>query len=305
MSFGKFATISLVSVIAFSMMFLCSSSHYATVIDTPTQYETAAETNIISNAGFETGEFSPWVNEGGTSYNEIVSDRVYAGSHALYMDSHVSSVPYEPVDQLISTTVGIDQSRYFSAAVYPTKVGNTAGRAGVDQFTVFITDTVAETTKLILYLWSGYTYPGGDLNVNVTTVMYLLFDLVPNQWNLVERDLLNDYIAFYGTPADASDLVVTQISVLSHISNGDPGDCWIDDVKISYTDEAVTTNETTTTTTDETQTPPPETPPGDSNSLITLLIAGGSGGVIIIVVIVIFLTRKGSSSAAPPSEYQW
>lgn len=262
---------------------------------------------MVENGGFETGSFSPWINQGGTSYNEIVSDRVYSGSYALYMDTHVSSAPYEPVYQEISTSISLDEAPIFTAAVYPTKVGNTAGEAGVDYFTIRIRNTATEEEHNVFYLWSGYTYPGGALNVNVTKVMYLLFDMIPNQWNILERNLLNDYIEFFGAPADVSDLVVNKVTILAHTSNGDPGNFWVDDISFNYDTTTTSSNSDTTTTSEtpttaDTETP---TPPPDDFGWVTLVITGGSGGVIIIVIIVIILERRGSSGESIPSGYNW
>ncbi len=254
MAVRKFATLSILFLIAFSVMWMGASispsaKELVSVMDTPARHEVLSEeVNIIENAGFETGSFSPWINQGNTTYNEIQSSTVYSGQYALYMDSHTSSHPYEPVYQEIDTTITLAEAHLFSAAVYPTLVGNTAGQAGVDRFSISIRNTTSNTSKSVGYLWSGYTYPGGDLDVNVTNVLYLLFDLVPNQWNLIERNLLSDYAAFYGSPADASELVVARIAVLSHISNGDPGDFWVDDIKISTPEEEPTTSTEPTTT---------------------------------------------------------
>ena len=281
----------------------------------PVQFSTpSGELNMISNAGFETGSFSPWVNQGGTSYNQIQSSRVYSGTYALYMESHLTSAPYEPVYQILATQPSLAEAHSFSAAVYPTKVGNTAGQAGVDQISLSIKNTATEAMSYIYYEWSGYTYPGGFVGVNVTSkVLYLLFDLVPNQWNLIERDLLSDYTAFFGAPEDASELVILEISLLSHVSNGDPGDFWIDDIGISTSGEPepTTTADTTSTTTTSPSGPSTSTtsltnitsPSGDW--MILVFVGGGGMGVIIIVVIII-LTKKGSSpSGGMSAPYEW
>lgn len=193
--------------------------------------------NLIDNGGFETGDFTSWTNYGGTSYNQIQTSTVYSGTYALYMDSHLSSAPYETVYQEINTDIPLFEAQNFSFAVYPTKVGNTAGQAGADQVWFGVYNRTSDTHRNVFYEWSGYTYPGGDMDVNVTKVLYLLFDLTPNDWNFVERNLYDDYCAFYGTPENNTELVVNRITLLSHISNGDPGDFWIDDITIGAPEE--------------------------------------------------------------------
>lgn len=305
MSRGKLGTLFIVFVILLSFLSITSSNRESVAVDKPQKVEVLSEeVNIISNAGFESGGFSPWVNQGGTTYNEIQSSRVYSGTYALYMNSHLSSTPYEPVYQEIDTEIPLFEAQTFSFVVYPTKVGNTAGQAGVDQIWIGVYNRASDTNKNVFYEWSGYTYPGGALGVNVTKVLYLLFDLIPNIWNFVERNLYDDYCAFYGAPENNNDLVVNRITLLSHNSNGDPGDFWIDDVSICYLSEpTTTTSDPTTSTQTDTNTPP--TTPQESGSLVTIVIAAGSGAVIIIVVIVILLSRKGGSGAAPVSEYNW
>ncbi len=196
------------------------------------------EINLVENGGFETGNFSPWINQDGTSYNQIVSDRVYSGSYALYMNSHLSSAPYEPVYQVFDMTYTLADAHHLSAFVYPTLVGPTCGEAGSDVLSMTINNTETSVLRYMYYEWSGYTYPGGAIGVNVTSkVMYLLFDMIPNQWNLLERDILSDYSAFFGDPSNASELVIVEMSLLSHSSNGDPGDFWIDDIRIGQEEE--------------------------------------------------------------------
>ncbi|NHI88830.1 MAG: hypothetical protein EAX87_04850 [Candidatus Thorarchaeota archaeon] len=305
MSRGKFGTLFIVFVILLSLLSMTSSNRESLAVDKPLEVEVLSEeVNIISNAGFESGGFSPWVNQGGTTYNEIQSSRVYSGTYALYMDSHVSGTPYEPVYQEIDTEISIFEAQTFSFAVYPSKVGITAGQAGVDQVCVGVYNPASDTHKNVVYEWSGYTYPGGDKGVNITQVLYLLFDLIPNVWNFVERNLYNDYCAFYGAPENYNELVVNRITLLSHNSNGDPGDFWIDDLSFSYLSEPTTTTSDPTTST-QTGTNTPPTTPQEPGSLVTILIAAGSGAVIIIVVIVILLSREGGSAAAPVSEYNW
>ena len=238
MSRGKLGTLFIVFVILLSLFSITSSNREPLAVDKPQKVEVLSEeVNIISNAGFESGGFSPWVNQGGTTYNEIQSSRVYSGTYALYMNSHLSSAPYEPVYQEIDTEIPLFETQTFSFAVYPTKVGNTAGEAGVDQIWIGVYNRASDTHKNVFYEWSGYTYPGGALGVNVTKVLYLLFDLIPNVWNFVERNLYDDYCAFYGAPENNNDLVVNRITLLSHNSNGDPGDFWIDDLRIGTTEE--------------------------------------------------------------------
>jgi hypothetical protein len=306
MSLGKLGLISVVFMILFSLAWMSSSHGEMAAIENLVQLEILSEeVNIIDNAGYESGSFNPWVNQGGTSYNQIQTGRVYSGDYALYMESHFSTAPYEPVYQNLDSTVGIDQARYFSAAVYPTMVGNTAGQAGVDQISFSINNTVTGTMHYMFYEWSGYTYPGGDIGVNVTSkVLFLLFDLVPNHWNIIERDLLSDYTAFFGAPADASQLVITRIDLIAHVSNGDPGDFWIDELSINHILSPTTTTEAPTTNIETSTTPPPTTSQETGNP-ITALITVGSSAVIVIAVIVIFLSRNESTRAAPVSEYNW
>jgi hypothetical protein len=140
------------------------------------------------------------------------------------------------VYQEIETNITLFEAQRFSAAVFPTKVGNTAGQAGVDLIWINILNLTSGTWKSVNYEWSGYTFPGNDLGVNISRVFYLLFDLVPNEWNVIERNLYDDYSAFYGTPENTSELVVNRISLLSHSSNGDPGDFYVDDLYIGILD---------------------------------------------------------------------
>ncbi len=230
------------------------------------------EVNIVQDSGFESGAFDEWYNSGGTGYNQIQSDRVYSGDYALHMDSHFSSTPYEPVIQYFQN-ISLNNASMFRARVYPTKVGNTAGQAGVDTFGITIMNIQTEAMQYMIYEWSGYTYPYGDLGVNVTyKVLYLLYDLVPNSWNLIQRDLLSDYVAFFGTPENVSNLHVTQLNILSHISNGDPGDFWVDDIQLTNATNYI-----------------PVVVPYSST---VYFIIGISSTIVLIVLIRLFMNRK-------------
>ncbi|MHA1930241.1 MAG: hypothetical protein ACTSV2_16850 [Candidatus Thorarchaeota archaeon] len=301
MSIRQLTSLSLLFVIVFSMTWMSTSDTNAacevtSIIEEPFHRgKLSGEANIIENSGFETGSFNPWINQESTSYNQIQSDKVYSGEYALYMNSHFSVAPYEPVYQEIETSISLYEAPIFSAALYPTKVGNTAGQAGVDHFTLRIRNVATETEYNVYYLWSGYTYPGGDMNMNITKVMYLLFDLIPNQWNIIERNVLSDFVSFYGAPEEVSDLVVIQVRILAHTSNGDPGDFWVDDITFNYEDSTSTT--TTNTTTDTSLN-------GDIASLLTLVISGGGCGLIIIAIILIIRQRRATPGESL-SEYQW
>ncbi|MHA2143064.1 MAG: hypothetical protein ACXADD_16385 [Candidatus Thorarchaeota archaeon] len=184
--------------------------------------------NSIINSGFETGTFSPWVNVGSTAYNTIQAGVVFSGTYALFMDSHYG---FDPVEQTLQETLTLSSNPRIHTAIYPEKVGPTAGQAGVSAIFLEIENAITHSTTEIYYIWSGYTYPDNDINANITWAAYNIFDWTPNQWNILNRSILDDYIAVLGVPIDPSDLVVTKVSLVAHNSNGDPGDFYADNVQ--------------------------------------------------------------------------
>ena len=193
------------------------------------------EENFIENSGFETSSFSPWVNTKNSVHNKIQTDVVHNGEYALYMDTFFNTAKqgYHFVYQELDKGPTLDKDPRLRAWINPTKVGNTCGEAGISELILDLFNLETEQSTGMHYIWSGYTYPDGAKNVNITKPAYLLFNWVPNQWNLLNRNLLTDYSAVLGPVEDPSLIKVNSIIFLAHISNGDPGDFYVDDVSLS------------------------------------------------------------------------
>ncbi len=207
----------------------------------PEQFESLSgnysiTSNPVENPGFESGQFSPWINTGAVTTNSIQSSVVYSGTYALQLDSIYSSYPFNPVVQSITAPKPVTTYLGLTATIYPTDTGVTCGAYGRAYLQILIEDTNTSTTKRMSYLWSGYDYPGSDSNVNVSYAYFLYYDWTPNQWHIIERNILEDWTSVWGSPTNPSDLRVIEIALCNHASNGEPGTFYADDLYIDEID---------------------------------------------------------------------
>ncbi len=197
----------------------------------PIERTHSVSSNTIENPGFETGSFSPWINTDSVSTNTIQSSIVYSGTYAARLDSIYSSAPFDPVVQTLSPRTVTDDLT-LSAAIYPTDTGITCGAYGRAYLQIKVEDIQAAITRRMSYLWSGYDYPGADSNVNVSYAYFLYYHWSPNEWHIIQRNILQDWTAVWGAPSDPSDLQVIEIALFNHASNGAPGTFYADDLTI-------------------------------------------------------------------------
>ncbi len=122
---------------------------------------------------------------------------------------------------------------------------------------------------------------------------------------ILNRNLLVDYTACYGTPSNSSAVTFTRIYIFNHISNGEPGTFYIDDVQLT-TGSAKTsipsTSSTILTTTQNTivSTIITESTPSQSHTeretieiwtVVSILITVGSVTVIIVLGVLIIRNK--------------
>ncbi|MHA1908989.1 MAG: SBBP repeat-containing protein, partial [Candidatus Thorarchaeota archaeon] len=199
--------------------------------------DSAGQSNIVDDPGFESGAWGEWENYGSTTYNQFDTSPVYSGTYSMWLQDHYSSSPYEPVIQYFDTQIPLSDNPTFSTMIYPELVGATCGAYGVDHIEIWMNDTANNKNVRLFYEWSGYPF---DSSWNTSSVArFLLFDMTPMSWNLLERDLRTDYYAAIQDTVLASQVFVYRINLLSHSSNGNPGDFWVDDVAITTQTNAV------------------------------------------------------------------
>ena len=190
----------------------------------------AAEDNIVLNPGFETGAFSPWDNVESSAANQIQSSVVHSDSYSLQMDSIYFVWAY--VDQVFPTPIVLSDESRFYTAIFPEDTGITCGAYGRARISLVVNNTETGIARSIIYIWSGYNYPGTDTGSNVTRAHYLFYDWNPNEWHVLNRSIVSDYSAVFGAPSSPDVLEVTKISLVNHASNGEPGTFYADDITI-------------------------------------------------------------------------
>ncbi len=280
-------------------------------LELPERQHMLAQTDLLSDPGFESGEFSVWTNEEDASTNTIQSSRVYSGSYALKMESVYSSpTSWLPVWQDPSVSTSLADSPVLTAAIYPLVTGVTCGEYGQASIVIFLYDSVGERTQRLIYVWSGYNFPGSDTSENSTRGYFKFYGWSTNTWHILNRNLLVDYTACYGTPSDASAITLTHLYIYNHASNGQPGTFYADDVQLTA-EFGLWTSETTTVETSPgtaaaptTPTPPGPTPSASIDPLAIVVVGTGAGVVVFIAVLVVLLRRPttGEPSQTP---YNW
>jgi hypothetical protein len=201
-----------------------------------------AQTNLLEDPGFESGDFSVWTNEEDSATNTIQSAIVHDGSYALKMESVYSSpTSWLPVHQAPTVTTSLADNPTLTAAIYPLVTGITCGEYGQASIVLFLYDHVAVKTQRLIYVWSGYDFPGTDTSENDTRGYFKFYGWSTDTWHILTRDLLVDYSACYGTPSNSSAVTLTRLYIYNHASNGQPGTFYADDVQITNDVEPLTT----------------------------------------------------------------
>ncbi len=224
-----------------SFIILDNSTRSNNIVDVERNH-ILAQTTLLEDSGFESGGFSVWTNELDTATNTIQSTIVHSGSYALRMESVLSTPDsWRAVHQVPTIETSLAENASLSAAIYPLVTGNTCGEYGQASVVVFFYDSVAAAGRRLIYVWSGYDFPGTDTSVNISRGYFEFYQWSTSTWHILERDLLVDYTACYGAPSDPSAVNITRLNIYNHYSNGAPGTFYADDIQITSNLEPQTT----------------------------------------------------------------
>jgi len=282
-----------------------------------------SQTTMLDDSGFESGGFTEWTNEDGASTNTIQSGTVHSGSYALKMESVYSSPSsWLPVKQDPAFSISLADNPTLSAAIYPLVTGITCGTYGQASIVIFLWDDVAEMTRRLIYVWSGYDFPGSDTSVNISRGYFKFYEWSTYSWHILTRDFLVDYTACYGTPSNTSEVTITHLYIYNHASNGMPGTFYMDDVQITIDGESTTTTTTTTTTITTTTTTTttttstttttttttsslPATTTPESIDIMTIALLGSGIGVIAVIAVFVVIARRRTTVGPSETPYNW
>ncbi|MFV2014792.1 MAG: hypothetical protein ACC656_05160, partial [Candidatus Heimdallarchaeota archaeon] len=185
--------------------------------------------SIVKNSGFENG-ISDWtILDGTPSYINSPASLTVDGDNAGYFPERIapSTIYNHRLYQSFPTnsyqlTPGTSLWTY----VYPTVVQNFPGVTW-PYSAIYVQFTNYDNTigRGFYYIWAG--------NLNPSTTQFTLYDQwTPNQWNLLYRDLYEDFKVKF--PADnPEDFSITYIRPGYHYSNQNPGIFYIDNLDIS------------------------------------------------------------------------
>ncbi len=128
----------------------------------------SARANLVANPGFETGDFSSWVNAGSTTYDSVSTFAPHTGVYA----ANLGSITISTLSQMIPTTPGLLYDVSFWLRQDSTSGDNsfTAAFAGVVGFTAqvngpafpytqFSFDNVLATSASSLLIFTDHNGP--------------------------------------------------------------------------------------------------------------------------------------------------
>jgi len=187
------------------------------------------ETNALVNGDFETGTLDGWNISGACT---ISNSTVHNGSHSAYIssdvfDSSISQVVYERARLFVNSSIEL------SSWIYPLAVGS----LGEAQYPAsglelhFYNESSMQLAFKIQYTWCSNTYLGNLTEINgVLYAFYRFFSWNVSEWNLLRRNVSDDFHAVFGE--NDSNIVLHDIYLYYHYSNGDPGAFFVDDLEI-------------------------------------------------------------------------
>ena len=302
----------IILIVLFSFSILDDSMKQNNIVDVERNH-VLAQTGLLEDSGFESGGFTVWTNEEDSSSNTIQSSIVHSGSYSLRMDSiYRTNVSWYPVYQDPTATTSLGNNPTLTAAIYPLVTGITCGEYGQASIVLYLLDTVAETTQRLIYVWSGYNFPGTDTSENVSRGYFKFYGWSTYTWHILNRDLLADYTACYGTPSNSSAVTLTRLYIYNHASTGEPGTFFADDVQITTDFEPPTTT-TETPPTSTTEKPPTTTStnndPGittlGSMDILTITVLGSGLGIVVLIAILVVFVRRNTAGETSQIPYKW
>ncbi|PWI47616.1 hypothetical protein CEE45_10645 [Candidatus Heimdallarchaeota archaeon B3_Heim] len=185
--------------------------------------------SLIKNPGFEDGLLN-WDVETGDQTPQVIStpqNLVLDGNKSLFMEEELASPYYRRLNQEFQLDYyPVVPNTYLWAYIYPTFVGNTGSTWPYDAINIRFSNSNGSDAFAIKYFWAGNLLEG-PYNINVSSTWNA------NQWNLLFRDIFNDFSSGFPekTPEDYS---IVKISIVYHFSNYSPGSFYADNVDLLY-----------------------------------------------------------------------
>lgn len=190
--------------------------------------------NLLLNGDFETGTLTGWDVVGACSISNTI---VHGGSYSAYISDNN---PYENwIEQKLNLPA--NDNYYFEAWVYPLKVGSLGETQypRSDIFFHYYNKSSMLPAFRVHYVWSWNDYILSDSthgNGSDTLVFTLGFNR--SEWNLISRNLTED-IRSHFAGIDLSQFVLYDMYAQYHFSNASPGAFYVDDLKISRAQFAI------------------------------------------------------------------
>lgn len=185
---------------------------------------TQSSMDVLANGDFETGTLDGWEVGGACTISNTI---IHNGSYSAYISDYP---PYYNNWIRQTPILSADSSYRLEGWVYPLKVGSLGNAQYPDSGISF---WFCNKSSMLPAFYVNYLWCWGDSFNGSAPVPWVNFLLSFNmsQWNYLSRNVTQDLCSHFAG-VDLSELVLYNMTIEYHFSNGSPGAFYLDDLKL-------------------------------------------------------------------------